>query len=242
MFWLSAPRSILRSGFVHKIGAAQTSSGSCPASGTQTRTFQYDQLGRLTGATNPESGATAYTYDHDGNEKTKTDAGGTTVTFSYDALNRLTGKSYSDSTPAVTYCYDASAQTGACAGAPSGTGLNLNGRLTLVTSPVSSTAYGQYSSLGDALSTTQTTGGTAYPFAYTYKLASAMTGMTFPSGRKASWASDGGNRVNAVTGLSAQGSAATYASSVAYASNDGVSAISLGNSLYETRTYDGWRQ
>ncbi len=66
------------------------------ASGTtQTRSFVYDSLKRLTSATNPESGATSYVYDPNGNLYTKTDARSITFTYTYDALNRNTGVTYS---------------------------------------------------------------------------------------------------------------------------------------------------
>ena len=41
--------------------------------GGQLRTFAYDSLGRLTSATNPESGTASYTYDGNGNLLTKSD-------------------------------------------------------------------------------------------------------------------------------------------------------------------------
>ena len=42
--------------------------------GTQTRTFVYDSLKRLTSATNPESGTSSFQYDNNGNLTQKTDA------------------------------------------------------------------------------------------------------------------------------------------------------------------------
>ena len=44
--------------------------------GGQLRSFAYDSLSRLTSATNPESGATGYTYDGNGNLLSRTDANG----------------------------------------------------------------------------------------------------------------------------------------------------------------------
>src|SRR5205814_780318 len=82
--------------------------------GSQTRTFIYDSLKRLTSAINPESGTVGYQYDNNGNLTQKTDprmTGGLNwiTTIVYDALNRPTSKSYQNDggiTPAVTYTYD----------------------------------------------------------------------------------------------------------------------------------------
>jgi len=82
--------------------------------GSQTRTFVYDSLKRLTSAANPESGTVTYAYDNNGNLTTKTDPRTTsgsnwTTTFAYDALNRLVTKTYSNDggvTPPVNYYYD----------------------------------------------------------------------------------------------------------------------------------------
>ncbi len=76
------------------------------------RRFQYDSLGRLTTATNPESGAISYTYDADGNVLTKYDARGITTTMTYDQLHRVLTKTYSDGTPTATYIYDVAATDG----------------------------------------------------------------------------------------------------------------------------------
>lgn len=48
----------------------------------QQRYFGYDSAGRLTQASNPESGVTNYTYDSNGNVQTKTDARNITSTAS----------------------------------------------------------------------------------------------------------------------------------------------------------------
>ena len=76
--------------------------------GTQTRTFQYSSLARLTSATNPESGTISYQYDANGNLETKTDARGWTSTYTYDALNRNATVDYSNTTtnPDINRYYD----------------------------------------------------------------------------------------------------------------------------------------
>ena len=85
--------------------------------GTQTRTFTYDSLSRLESATNPEvcrqeqSGCVpvpvTYDYYADGSLHQKTDARGIVTTYGYDTLGHLTSRTYSDSTPSVSYFYDA---------------------------------------------------------------------------------------------------------------------------------------
>ena len=53
------------------------------AQGSQTRTFAFDSLGRMTSQTLPESGTTSFTYDTDSQLLTKTDARGVAVTVTY---------------------------------------------------------------------------------------------------------------------------------------------------------------
>jgi RHS repeat-associated protein len=80
---------------------------------SQTRSYTYDGLGRMTSETNPETGTTAYVYDYDptgncnwpsasyygtiftgnypGDLVKKTDSVGNTICNQYDSLHRLTG-------------------------------------------------------------------------------------------------------------------------------------------------------
>jgi RHS repeat-associated protein len=99
----------------HLTGVTQNaqSSGS-----TQTRTYAYDDLGRLTSETNPESTTTTYTYDTDstcgtskGDLVKKVDQVGNTTCYAYDALHRITSTTYSGpyatNTPNRYFVYDA---------------------------------------------------------------------------------------------------------------------------------------
>ena len=79
------------------------------SSSTQTRTYAYDDLGRMTSETNPESGTTTYTYDTDatcgtskGDAVKKVDAVGDTICFAYDALHRMTSTTYTGTYASVT--------------------------------------------------------------------------------------------------------------------------------------------
>ena len=131
--------------------------------GTQPRDFKYTSLSRLREATNPESGKVTYVYDENGNLKTKTDARNIVCTYVYDELNRVTSRSYSDNTPTVDYGYDAV--------------VNAKGRLTSVTSSVSSYTYGAVDVFGRVKSATQTTDGQPYIMSYQYNLAGG-TGLS----------------------------------------------------------------
>ncbi len=144
--------------------------------GSQTRTFAYDSLSRLTSASNPESGTVAYTYDNNGNLTQRTDARGVVTAYTYDRLDRLTRRSYSYTgsdtavslgTTQVDYAYDSCRSYS-------------RGRLCSVTAKkgatdVSRTAYNRYDALGRVLESTQTTGGSSYTMAYAYDRAGNLT-------------------------------------------------------------------
>ena len=78
------------------------------SSPTESRSYTYDALGRMTKAIDPESGTTNYTFDTDstcgtsaGDLVKKTDAAGDTICFSY-ALHRMTSTTYSGTYASVT--------------------------------------------------------------------------------------------------------------------------------------------
>ena len=209
--------------------------------GSQTRTFAYDWLGRLTSATNPESGTTNYTYDGNGNLTSRTDALSRTTTMSYDRVDRVTLKDYPAGTPDVTYCYDgkvASGSPGVCQ-AGSGSGYPVR-QLTEVSSSVSKTDY-TYDALGRPLTSTQTTGATAYGFSYTWNPASALTSVTYPSGKTVSYCFDSAYRpvgVRTGSGSCTPGTAGVYAGNGSYAPHGALAQLQLGNSLWETTQYN----
>ena len=208
--------------------------------GTQTRTFAYDSLSRLTKAINPESGTIAYTYDNNGNLTRKTDARNVVTDYSYDALDRLTRRNYTYSgsdtavslgTARVDYAYD-------------NCGSYSRGRLCSVTAKkgtteVSRTAYNRYDALGRVLESTQRTGGTSYTMAYSYDRAGNLTSQRYPSGRVVNYVYDGAGRIaGAKTGTDGWYAGGTGTNAVEYEPHGGVKQVLLGNGLWEQRRYN----
>ena len=129
--------------------------------GDHLRKFAYDWTSRLIASNNPEAASsqslaslqcsgtssgtrwtTCYSYDGNGNLTSKTDNRNITISYNYDNDNRLTSKGYSDSTPPVTYTYDAlisSITKPQWALSPSNTSANLVGQLTQATVTAGST-------------------------------------------------------------------------------------------------------
>lgn len=184
--------------------------------GSQTRSFTYDSLKRLIAANNPESGTISYQYDNNGNLAQKTDARNVITTFgSYDALNRPTTKSYSDGTPAVTFSYD--------------TATSGKGRLTSISSSVSTYNYSAYNPLGLPVGASQILGGQTYSLGYTYDLAGHVKTMQYPSGHNVNYDYDSAGRTSTFAGSLGDGTNRTYSSGMLY-SDFG----SLGLELYGT--------
>jgi YD repeat-containing protein len=173
------------------------------AQGSETRTFNYDSLKRLSSATNPESGTVSYTYDANANLLTKKDARNITTTYSYDALNRKLAASYSDGvTPSSTFAYD-------------GAGAYSIGRLTSESNANSAINYTAYDALGRVTASNQQTGGWTYAFSYGYNLPGSLTSETYPSGRTVTTCYDAANRPIRAVG-SHGNSSNTYVTGVSY--------------------------
>ncbi|MBD0369932.1 MAG: RHS repeat protein [Pyrinomonadaceae bacterium] len=192
--------------------------------GTQTpRVFSYSSISRLASAQNPESGAISYQYDGNGNLTARTDARGVVTAYGYDGLNRLVSRSYSDSTPAVTYTYDTLA--------------NRKGMLASVGSTVSTTNYTSYDALGRVTSSNQVTNGETYSFAYSYDLAGNLRTQTYPSGRVIETEYDTAGRISGVKKQNgnyyAGGAPTDTANRIQYGAHGGITALKLGNGLWE---------
>lgn len=202
----------------------------------QTRSFEYDSLGRLVFARNPEMRndqsvmvPTAYKYDENGNLSNRVDARGVQTTIGYDKLNRLASRTYFDGTPGVTYTYG-SDQT-----------VKSNGRLISVSSSVSSYVYGQFDALGRARSSTQTTDGQVYTMAYGYNLAGELTSQTYPSGRTVNTDVDYLGRIAGVRNGPAYYAGADptdVTNRLQYSASGALQAVKLGNGLWEHTSFN----
>lgn len=213
--------------------------------GEQTRVFNYSSLSRLTSAQNPENGIVQYRHDANGNIILKIDPrprpGTATLQtcpipytdnqiatcYEYDALGRVESRSYNDGTPKVSYTYDAS-------------GPNSKGRLSSVSSSVSTSSYTAYDALGRVTGSSQTTDGVTYTMpAYLYNLAGSLISEEYPSGRVVKTEYDAAGRVagvkNQATGVYYAGGAVNQTSDnrIRYAVGGAPSAVRLGNGLWE---------
>jgi hypothetical protein len=148
----------------------------------QPRTYVYDDLGRLTSTTTPESGTVTNFYTTAGGAACagdpslvcrSIDGRNITKTFTYnDPINRLTGVSYSDATPSVAYVYDAG-----------GLAAFALGRLTSITEGPNSQAIG-YDNLGRTTSVSQVIDqAPPYLTQYAYNPLGQLSTITYPSGR-----------------------------------------------------------
>ncbi len=214
--------------------------------GVQTRTFSYDALSRLKDATNPESGTIKYTYDNNGNLKTKWDARGIKTIYDYDTLNRVwkrcyksvgtsslgyttcataSGETTEPNTPDVTYYYDNIA--------------NGKGKLKKVASTVSTTEYTSFDILGRVTGHKQTTNGEEYETEYVYNLSGALIEQTYPSGRVVKNVLDNNGDLSIVQSRKDENHGYwNYASSFTYNAARAVTSMQLGNGRWESTQFN----
>jgi RHS repeat-associated protein len=187
----------------------------------EARFFNYDSLSRLTTAFHPESGGKSFTYDSNGNTVRIVDARNVTTNITYDRLNRINQKSYTDNTPTVTYTYDDPNIA------------NSIGHLTRVSSSATIQSYGPFDPLGRVLQSKQTTNSQDYSFQYGYDLAGELVTEKYPSGRLVSMNYDAAGRLASVASA-----VRAYAGNFQYAPHGAVSAVQLGNGLWERTTFN----
>jgi RHS repeat-associated protein len=210
--------------------------------GSQTRSYTYDALGRLTQSTTPEAGTVCIgtvssgTCQQNGYNSfdlvtTSTDARGVVTNYSYDTLNRLTQSSYNVSgtgvtgTSTVSYTYGTSSSS------------NNNGRLTQMNDGTGSESY-HYDILGHRTEVDKVVGTTTYTNYYSRNLAGQLTQITYPSGRVVVNSYDAIGRPCAVgTSSSTCSSGTRYASGFNYNTAQEVTNLSYGNGIVANMSY-----
>ncbi|MBZ0171101.1 MAG: hypothetical protein K8E66_01850, partial [Phycisphaerales bacterium] len=185
--------------------------------------YAYDGLSNLNQQTSPDTGVTQNTYDAAGNLLTQSDAKGQMTAYAYDALNRITQITFADGSR-QSYAYDA--------------GANGIGRLSSITetnpaNQQTSLIQYSYNQQGRVSAETRTLGGIAYG----YDSFGRMSGMTYPSGRTASYGFDALGRVNQVT-TAKDGQSQVVVQNVQYHPFGGVKSFTLGNGQVYSRTID----
>ena len=200
--------------------------GAYGASGSVSRSFNYDSLARLMSASNPETGIQTYLYLSNGSlcsgsvslPCSKTDARGAVITYVYDQLNRLQQKSYvPTSTPSVSYVYDQGSSS-----------INPISHRTSMTDGAGSESW-TYDPMGRILSinrsTTTPVSTQSNSATYTYNLAGLpVIGHFFAQGSyyQYSYGNDG-----RAIGVTWNGSA-PYISGATYAPNGGLATMTMG--------------
>jgi RHS repeat-associated protein len=203
--------------------------------GSQTRTFVYDSLKRLTSANNPESGTVSYQYDNNGNLTLKTDARGVQASYTYDALNRNTSIIYSNdpmNTPRVNRYYDGS--------------IRGIGRLTWEeTVGVFAKVVDIYDVMGQPTHYHQrfwVSGDSGPNFIgyVSYDKAGHVTTLTYPSGHTVTNTYDGAGRLASFTGNLGDATQRTYSTGVSYSSFGGMTQEQFGTTtpIYNKRHHN----
>src|SRR6266700_327923 len=226
--------------------------GSAPTDSSKwrTRLFTYNSLSQLLTTSNPESGTISYVYDADGNLTSKTapapnqtGSATATITYAYDLLHRVTQKTYSDSTPAAYFLYDA----GGGWGIPQ---TNTVGRLAeaWIGTPAAAakaSIFG-YDSMGRTVMNNQCTpancGTGNWSLGYAYDLAGNTTSYTTGVALTFSQAFDSAGRVTQLTsnmvGAQWPATLAAVDPSVGYYPTGAFRKVTLGNGLTETAAFN----
>ena len=188
-------------------------------------TYSRDGFGRVTQRVSPDTGTTRYYYDSADNLIETDDAAGIRTLHSYDALNRVTSTSYpADTTQNVTFRYD-----------ETGHGFGI-GRLTGLTDAVGSLSM-SYDERGLETRETRTHGAVTLTTGYGYNAAGRLAQIAYPSGTKANYSYSSTSLINNLTVL-APGGTATGSLAVGHQPFGPVNAMTYGNGIAETRSYD----
>jgi RHS repeat-associated protein len=189
-------------------------------------TYVYDGFGDVIQESSPNTGTSVYYYDSDGNVTKRVASTGAITQYTYDALDRVLTKTFpADSAENVSYVYD---QNGHGAGV---------GRLTSVTDPAG-TLSRTYDPLGNLLTDVRVNGTSTLTTSYSYDAANRVASITYPSGAVVSYTRDIMGRITSVTAQAPGSSSAPVVSSIAWEPFGPYSALTFGNGVSETRSFD----
>ena len=217
----------------------------------QTRTYNYDDLGRLTSETNPESGTTTYTYDvvpsgcfgagapSAGDLVGRQDLANDNVCFQYDLLHRVTN--VGSRTGCKRFAYDNGTIT---ASRPSGiTITNAIGRMNEAETDNCSASpptpitdeWFSYTARGEILDLWESTPHSVgyYPVAAAYWPNGPLSGLVGANGYSMTWGVDGEGRTS-----SAGSGSPLFGTTYNAASQPTQLSFSSANSDGDTFTYD----
>jgi RHS repeat-associated protein len=202
---------------------------------TYNRCLTYDKLSRPTSKTEPETkeNTTYFYYTTSGGSLCsgdtteicrRTDANSVTTTYTYDSMNRLTQKSYSDSTPTVTYSYDSTSCLSLLVSC-----YNL-GRRTGMSDGSGSTAWA-YDAVGNILRESRTINSVNKTITYTYNLDGTIASIVYPGGRTLTYTPGNAERNTAAQD---NGSSINYATSGHYTPYGAIASVQNGANLVLT--------
>jgi RHS repeat-associated protein len=224
------------------------------SSSTQSRSYVYDLMGRMTSETEAESGTSTYTYDtdstcgtSDGDLVKKVDAAGNVICYAYDSLHRQTAVTYpsgvySSVTPSRHFVFDSATVNG-------GAMANAKGRLAEAytcsgscTSKITDLgfSYTVRGELANAYESTPNSNG-YYNVAATYwanGLLNQLSGV--PSVPTITYSPDGEGRINTVSASSGQNLVIVNGSTpgTSYNAAGQVTQLNLGSGDSDTFSYD----
>lgn len=239
-FWTKYTYDVLN----HLIGVTQNAQ----SSSTQSRTYAYDDLGRLTSEINPESATTTYTYDTDstcgtskGDLVKKVDAVGNTTCSAYDALHRPTSitvpsGSYASSTPSKYFVYDSATVNSVAMVNPKGRLAEAYTCVSPCTAKISDTGF-SYTARGETSDVYESTphSGGYYHVSQTYWANGAIDQLSGLSGLPTiTYNVDGEGRIYSASASSGQ----NPLSSTTYNVASEPTQVNLGSSDSDAFTYD----
>ena len=211
--------------------------------------MQYDDLNRITQATDPKSSVATQGFDANSNRTTQKDPNNNQTTFAFDAANRLTGiTTATGSTSSLTYTHDRlTAITNGRSQSAAFTYYN-DGRVQTMTDPAGTISY-TYDANGNLLTSTEGgktstyqydllnrvtsyTDGDGNNILYSYDANSNLTGITYPDNKTVTYTYDAANRMTSVTDW------ASRVTSYTYDNNGRLLTTTRPNGSIETRTWN----